>query len=343
MKPNDKSSSYLFWLSEYLARNMLVNIGPNAGLLLRFFEIGEMATKGLLEDSVYQPAPKDIAAFINSGTWKTLDAEWMQRFGELFLQSFPIMQREVDALAAYIPDNEKEIERAMQLGSQPLDAEVIIRACINERLPALIEQQFFDAAIAFTDETVTVLDSGGDPRRVGYSDMDVQGSMLRLNVSINLTANLEDILSDITTLVCFGREEMVFQSPQWQDAIRAGYGPCTNDCLGYGPCSGGKCQIDKRHSLDAKVLRKAATSNYTYSARSDAARAVGLWLWDYVRENDCSVGAAVRAIKGQDFLNPLQFSASPDRVFERFYARSRDCIEQKQVLSIDNRVTHTKV
>lgn len=80
MELEDKSSSYLFWLSEYLGRKLEANIGPNTFLLLRFFEIGEMADKGRIEDLEYQPAPKDIAAFINSDAWKGLNAEWMKRF-----------------------------------------------------------------------------------------------------------------------------------------------------------------------------------------------------------------------------------------------------------------------
>ena len=337
----DKSSSYLFWLSEYLARKLLVNIGPNAAVLLRFFEIGEMASKGRIDDLEYQAAPKDIADFINSGIWKSLDAEWMKRFGEVFLQSLPGMQGEIDALAAYIPANEEEIKLALQLGATPIEADTVILACINGRIPALMEQRFHDSALAFTDATVAALASGGKPMRLGYSDMEVQGDVLQLHtVSINLAANLEDILADITALVCFGREEAAFrdlgiednpQNPQWSKAMSELW---ENGCPGYGPCSGGKCQIDERYSLDAKVLRKAGAGGYAYSPRSDPARAVGLWLWDYARENACSVGAAVRAIKSKDFLPPLQFSDSPDRVFERLHARTKDCIEQSQVLSM---------
>lgn len=327
----DKSSSYLFWLSEYLARKLLINIGPNAAVLLRFFEIGEMASKGRIEDLEYQPEPKDIAAFINSGTWKSLDAEWMQRFGEVLLQSLPGMQGEIDALAAYSPANEEDIKLAMRLGADPLDAETIIGICTSGRFPPVGMRQIFpDAARAFTDETVAALGDSGRQIRVGYSDMEIEDDVLKLqNVSINLAANMEDILADIAALVCSGREEMASRIGvlwPWPDEGKP--------CPGYGPCAGGKCQIDERYSLDAKVLRKAGASGYAYSPRSDSARAVGLWLWDYARENACSVGAAVRAIKGKDFLNPLQFSDSPDRVFERLHARTKECIEQSQVLSM---------
>lgn len=337
----DKSSSYLFWLSEYLARKLLVNIGPNAAVLLRFFEIGEMASKGLIDDLEYQPAPRDIADFINSGTWKTLDAEWTQRFGEVLLQSLPGMQGEINALAAYIPANEEDIKLALQLGADPLDANTIIHACLNDRIPAVMAQRFHDSAHAFTDAAVAALGSEGTPLRLGCSDLEIQENVLQLrNVSIDLMANLEDIFADITALVCFGREEAAVrnlgiednpQNPQWGKAMSE---LCKNGCPGYGPCADGKCQIDEQYSLDAKVLRKARASGYAYSPRSDSARAVGLWLWDYARENACSVGAAVRAIKGKGFLNPLQFSDSPDRVFERLHARTKNCIEQSQVLAM---------
>lgn len=327
----DKSSSYLFWLSEYLARKLLVNIGPNAAVLLRFFEIGEMVNKGQVEDLEYQPAPGDIAAFIDSGAWKAHTPELARRFSSAFIDSLSGMQAEIDALAAYIPANEEEIRLAMRLGVDPLDAETIIDMYTSGRFPPVGMRQIFpDAARTFTDETMTALGSSGRQIRVGYSDMEIEDDVLQLqNVSINLAANMEDILTDIAALVCSGREEMSSRVGilwPWPDEGKP--------CPGYGPCADAKCQIDERYSLDAKVLRKAGAGGYAYSPRSDPARAVGLWLWDYARENACSVGAAVRAIKSKDFLTPLQFSDSPDRVFERLHARTKDCIEQSQVLSM---------
>lgn len=337
----DKSSSYLFWLSEYLARKLLINIGPDAAVLLCFFEIGEMHSKGLADDLKYQPTPRAIAAFIESGTWKNPGTEWAQRFGESFLEALPGMRDEIDRLAAYIPANEDEIKLALQLGADPLDAETIVLACMNGKVPDLMAQRFHGSAYAFTDMAVTAFGGEGAPLRLGYSKLDVQGGMLQLHdVRIDLAAHLQDILADVTALVCSGREEAAFnslgiednpQNPQWGKALGELY---KNGCPGYGPCSNGKCQIDERYSLAAKVLRKSGAGGYAYSPRSDSARAVGLWLWGYVQESGCSVAAAVRAIKQQDFLNTLQFSASPDRVFERIYTKTKKCIEQGEVFSM---------
>jgi hypothetical protein len=333
----DKSSSYLFWLSEYLARKLVINIGPNAAVLLRFFEIGEMVSKGRIEDLEYQPAPKDIADFINSDTWKNLDADWMQRFGEVFLQSLPGMQGEIDALAAYIPANEEDIKLALQLGADPLDADTVIHACLNDRIPGIMAQRFHDSAHAFTDAAVAALGDEGTPLRLGYSDLEIQENVLQLrNVSIDLMANMEDILADITALICMARMDVAVASGAMSDEYVEGRIEGTEDmkCPGYGPCSGGKCQINEQYSLDAKVLRKGEASGYAYSTSSDTARAIGLWIWDYARENACSVGSAARVAREQDFFKRLYDYRKSDRVLERWCARTNESIEQGRVLSV---------
>lgn len=348
MELNGKSSSYLFWLSEYLARKLLINIGSNAIPLLYFFEIGEIESKGLIENTEYHPTPKDIATFIRSNAWMSLDAKRMQDHGflEQFLKSLPTLEDEIDKLVKYILANEREIEITLGLRAAPTAPNYVIRACIRKSFPRIMAQRFHDAARAFTNTTITMHDSGENSQRVGCSGMKIEHGGLHMHkISIDLAANLEDILADVTLLVCKGRmlareAERGNASVDFEPLVCESWG-CEDwdnedwdSCLGYGSCSDGRCQVDERYSLDAKVLRKAREIGNNYLPRSDNARATGLWLWDYVKKNDCSVGEAVRFIRGKMFLKQLQFSDSPDRVLERLHARTRECINIGAVISM---------
>lgn len=349
MELEDKSSIYLFWLSEYLARKWLVNIGPNAAMLLSFFAMGEECSKGLVDDFDYQSEPKDIASFIRFGAWKKPNAEWIKKFeGAYFypphseqyenvLYSLSGRQDEIDKLAAYIATNEEEAVFVRMAGADLTEAETIVFACINGNIPEIMRKKFHDSAHAFTDRAITLSDNAGKSQRLGYSDLEVKDGVLQLhNVAINIAANLDDIIADITSLVCISRVDEAVRN----GAMSGEYvSKCIQkgiemECPGYGPCSGGKCQIGKRYSLGAKVLRTARVRGCAYDPRGDDARAMGLWLWDYARENACSVGGAIWALGEKDFFKQRYDVRTDQRTLHRWYTCTKKCIEKGEVLTM---------
>lgn len=95
---------------------------------------------------------------------------------------------------------------------------------------------------------------------------------------------------------------------------------------------------DSRYTEESYILKylKKYKSLGSYEIKSDNARTSGIWLWDFVKENRCSIAAAVRQIKKQPFIRDLGFENSPERALERHYAKTRECIEQKKMLPMSD-------
>lgn len=70
----------------------------------------------------------------------------------------------------------------------------------------------------------------------------------------------------------------------------------------------------------------------------DPARAVGLWLWDYVQghggKDNCGVATSIRAMKEQlgPEIKALGFADTEQNVFRRFYRKTAECIYACEVL-----------
>ncbi|KAF5075181.1 hypothetical protein DSECCO2_173270 [anaerobic digester metagenome] len=76
------------------------------------------------------------------------------------------------------------------------------------------------------------------------------------------------------------------------------------------------------------------SAEISYTQKSDKPRALGIWLWDFVNENKCSVKAAIREMKKHSFLEPFGYSKSSDRVFFRMFSQTSECINKCEVLAM---------
>lgn len=76
------------------------------------------------------------------------------------------------------------------------------------------------------------------------------------------------------------------------------------------------------------------STEISYTQKSDKPRALGIWLWDFINENKCSVRAAIREMKKHSFLEPFGYSKSSDRIFSRMFSQTNECIKKCEVLAM---------
>lgn len=364
-----RAKAYLAWLAEYKGRQLLEYVGTNAPFLLGTFaefsgydyeeDVEPKMIKGAAKN--YAEKAKTFLYLLQDNTWQRhdlftrtvfrqdgidtekseadfpdiFDEHWQEKRDKLLL-----LQDDIAILLSFALSNKDSLPFLLETQGRTNTAAAIIQAITGDSLHALYDFDYYHGYIpAFAGNSIEIRDTDGNTLTVGISALNVKGGKLRLqNVEIDLSVNMEDILADTAVLICSSRQEAASDAilPDIESGAvdeEAWEAQWDNGCLGFGPCSGGNCERTMDQSIFSKVLRKAQARG-SYSPRSDPARAVGLWLWDYIRDTRCSVGAAVRELKKQDFLTPLQFSSSPDRVFERIYARTRECIEQGEVLSM---------
>lgn len=73
----------------------------------------------------------------------------------------------------------------------------------------------------------------------------------------------------------------------------------------------------------------------SYQTRSDASRAIGLWLWDYMQEHSGTAKAAILAIRkryGKE-INAFGFATTEENVFRGWLRRTKACIDACEVLA----------
>lgn len=75
-------------------------------------------------------------------------------------------------------------------------------------------------------------------------------------------------------------------------------------------------------------------SGVAYEPVSDPSRAIGLWLFDYIEENNCSQREAARLIGEQKFMRRLVGGKSDEDAWRRMYRRTKACVEAAEVLKI---------
>ena len=81
------------------------------------------------------------------------------------------------------------------------------------------------------------------------------------------------------------------------------------------------------------------TSYGEYGSGFMASRAIGLWLWDYMKLNGCSCNQAIRQLTGQENGKNLaaEHLNSGERTLRRLYETARKCIDASKVLPIKKR------
>jgi len=328
----NRAKSFFFWLTEYKGRKLSNSVGEDAPFLLAYFMMLSIKKKEFI-----RAADNDFLTLfirdIREYNWSNVNNKKTVRacFGENASEKVELLSNERVSLYHFLANNEDDFTVLRQTCGKTHSAKTIIRLVLNNE----IFLQFEGAMESFgflCGKTCFKAMSDNGKTATHDSFLNIRKGTLTLDrIEIDLTANTNDILSDFLAILCNARVQSACAHIETDEELEAIF---SKGCPGFGPCSGGECEKILGLTLYDKILRRASKSGYTYSLRSDAARAVGLWLWDYIRESRCSVGAAAREIKKQHFLEPLGFSSSPDRVFERIYARTRDCIEEGEVLSI---------
>jgi hypothetical protein len=99
---------------------------------------------------------------------------------------------------------------------------------------------------------------------------------------------------------------------------------------------------DDFHRMNNNLTRAIIYSNtkIAFDKNRWGARALGMWLWDYVQEHGGMkkrgiVASAIRAMKnhlGQE-IKELGFADTEESVFRRFCRRTAECIDACEVLS----------
>lgn len=95
---------------------------------------------------------------------------------------------------------------------------------------------------------------------------------------------------------------------------------------------------------DEEITERYIRSNPEVSFKiDDTPRAVGLWLWDFMQENDCGeVSKAKDAFKQTFDYIALGFDSKEDRQYRRLVERTEDCIAKPEVMTMGNRKADTK-
>ncbi|MEA4856546.1 hypothetical protein [Solidesulfovibrio sp.] len=90
---------------------------------------------------------------------------------------------------------------------------------------------------------------------------------------------------------------------------------------------------DKLEEIDCDIEYYILTSNkkISYSPRGDTARMIGLWLYDYCKENDCGGPTAITELRRTVFLNKLGIDSKQDREFQRWLVGTHKCIADSEV------------
>jgi hypothetical protein len=76
--------------------------------------------------------------------------------------------------------------------------------------------------------------------------------------------------------------------------------------------------------------------------KNDTQRAVGLWLWDYVEQHHCSQKSAIQKFEDSGWFGRLRIENVEDSDLRFFYRRTKEAIEQAQVLPFTKKGTKSK-
>lgn len=97
--------------------------------------------------------------------------------------------------------------------------------------------------------------------------------------------------------------------------------------------------------LDGKVSDLEAIRRGGYTPKSDSSRAVGLWLWDRVKELGNKRGAVKQSLKEfheTGYLEKLGLEDVEEADLRFWYRRTDDCIKAAEVLPFTKRKKGTK-
>ena len=134
------------------------------------------------------------------------------------------------------------------------------------------------------------------------------GSILLSELNININNDLDLIVKEFQILL----SSIIFTQSDKKD------GPAANNII----------KMYKDYAV--MFIKKSTEISYTH--KSDTPRAIGIWLWDYVNDNKCSVLSAIREMRNCSFLETIGYYNTSDRVFSRMYSQTNECIKNGEVL-----------
>ena len=96
-----------------------------------------------------------------------------------------------------------------------------------------------------------------------------------------------------------------------------------------------------RLQSEKMVLMRRTSLRKVPPESSNAPRAVGLWLWDYVHQNSVSQAEAIREFVAtyRDKFEDLGLEKVEDSGLRHFYRRTADCIQQGKIVSFSKKVS----
>lgn len=91
----------------------------------------------------------------------------------------------------------------------------------------------------------------------------------------------------------------------------------------------------KAYARSVAGVYPSTRAEKSYQTRSDASRAIGLWLWDYKQEYAGTAKAAILAIKKkyEPEISALGFAATEENVFRAWLRKTDACITACEVLA----------
>lgn len=319
MDSKQRAKSYLFWLLEYKGRNFLHHVGDNAFELLernmKFYDLYVRAAS----------CSESIQSF----------SEFIKPMNAVSINDQESQYKKIHDYFLEYPDDYVFFGRTlMMLTSSEKIVSMYEQGKIGEEISFFLEGQT-------RNESCTTIDAYGNngkeviPR---FHTMPVKDNRLVLkDVSIDLNAPLDDILTDVATFVCAAREQaaiLELGDPSNEEMKKL----FDDGCPGFGPCRNG-CEAKDKYSFFGKLVREGKRLGYSYTAKSDQARTIGIWLWDYVDFNGCSVLSAIRVAEAEGVLKRLGYHSRVDaeRGLQRAYTETARCIAQGEVLSMSTK------
>lgn len=248
-------------------------------------------------DDFFQATPKDQ------------DSYWIEALPGIFesdisqdSHSYPISERQQELIQAGRDIHGRIKQKFPFVEALDIDHNTILQACISGSFSSLLERNYFKVCRDF----VTPIDSpSGDPEI--------------FDIRINVHGNIEQILEGVRTWYCLKKCELLglHDKVMVQDS----------EVMKLFPYRHSESAI-----LDSfkEEVSQIPTNNFFHNAR-----AVGLWLWEEIKESGSSnVAAQIRRLKQVKNFERLGYASSEPDVFRRQKKKTESCIEAGEVLPL---------
>lgn len=314
-KDEIKADHYFFWLSEYRTRNYRTSALFN-DFNLKVKQLVDLFSRHykLQQDNIpHDDKIKCLSLIENTDDYKKINAHYNKKFREIAKKVWGIdYKRNLSKYDVEIYDIHSKILSIMSeislktLKDEPWEltnSDTIIFKVINQ--DAFTFEHTPHSLSIFMKNILPALGENC----ISWTKRE-DNSIVISEMKININNNIDLILSEFHILLSLIN---FYEFQRGNEVSR-------NDMM-------------KQYKRHFKLFAKNSAF-ISYEKKSDNARAVGIWLWDYVKENKTSISSAVREIKAQKFLEPLGLAMSSDRTFNRMFSQTNECIEKCEVLAM---------